>query len=178
MRIDIAPDSGYPGITLRQLELTDLDVWYAYLSIPEVVRHTSWNLSSGQDLLPLFQGIESTSPSSSRRLAVIDQSRDALIGTIGFHTISEVNRSAEIAYDLAPTHWGCGIASALCTAVTEWSFAAYGWVRVQGTVLESNTRSEQVLRKCRFSHEGLLRAYRMVRGAPGNFQLYARLSSD
>ena len=152
--------------------------WFAYLSIPEVIRHTSWNVSSPEDLVPLVEACESTSLASDRRMAIVDRASDALVGTIGFHTVSEKNRSAEIAFDLAPTHWGRGIATALCAAVTEWSFSTYGFVRVQATVLETNLRSEQVLKKCGFRHEGLLRAYRMVRGAPGNFRMYARLNGD
>ena len=87
-----------------------------------------------------------------------------------------LNRSAEIAYDLAPAYWGRGIASAVCTAVTAWAFSHEDWVRVQATVLETNLRSDKVLKKCAYGYEGLLRAYRMVRGTPGNFRMYARVS--
>ncbi|RQS62947.1 N-acetyltransferase [Burkholderia sp. Bp8963] len=178
MRIDMTPSSGYPGISLRQLERSDVDAWYAYLALPHVVEHTSWNLQSREDLLPMFDAIESASPQSIRRLAIVDNSGDKLIGTIGFHTISDVNSTAEIAYDLSPVYWGRGIASAVCDAVTTWSFDAYGLVRVQGTVLKSNVRSAQVLQRCRYRYEGLLRSYRMVRGAPGDFALYSRLAAD
>ena len=37
-------------------------------------------------------------------------------------------------------------------------------------MLETNTRSERVLHNCGLSYEGLLRAYRLVRGVPGEFQ--------
>ena len=99
---------GFPGLSLRQIERADLDAWYAYLTNPDVYRHTSWNLRSPDDLLPLFDAIESTDPDSIRRLAVIDDASGVLAGTIGLHTVSTVNRSAEIAYDLAPSHWGAG----------------------------------------------------------------------
>ena len=178
MKILSAPQSGYPGLSLRQLERSDLHSWYAYLSNPEVVRHTSWNLKSEQDLLPMFEALDSESPSSIRRLAIVDDLIGEMIGTIGFHTVSDVNRTAEIAYDLAPAYWGKGIASTICSAVTQWSFETLGFIRVQGTVLETNVSSARVLQKCGYRHEGLLRSFRMVRGTPGNFQLYARLSDD
>ncbi|RQT65381.1 N-acetyltransferase [Burkholderia cepacia] len=178
MKIAAPPRSCLPGLSLRQLERADLDAWYAYLSNPDVVRHTSWNLRSPDDLLPLFDAIESTDPDSIRRLAVIDDASGALAGTIGLHTVSTANRSAEIAYDLAPSHWGRGIASALCAAVTAWAFADGGFMRVQGVVLTSNAGSARVLQKCGYRYEGLLRAYRMVRGTPGDFAMYARLATD
>lgn len=178
MKISSAPESGYPGLSLRQIERSDLPSWYAYLSNPEVVRHTSWNLQSESDLLPMFDAFDSESPTSMRRLAIVSDVAGELIGTIGFHTISDLNRTAEIAYDLAPDYWGKGISTAVCAAVTQWSFAALGFVRVQGTVLETNLNSARVLEKCGYRHEGLLRSFRMVRGVPGNFHLYARLNGD
>lgn len=178
MRVDAPPRSGFPGLSLRQLERADLDAWYAYLSNPDVVRHTSWNLRSRDDLLPLFDNIESADRDSIRRLAIVDTASGALAGTIGLHTVSTANRSAEIAYDLAPPHWGRGIASALCEAVTAWAFADGGFMRIQGVVLTSNAGSARVLQKCGYRYEGLLRAYKMVRGTPGDFAMYARLATD
>jgi RimJ/RimL family protein N-acetyltransferase len=109
---------------------------------------------------------------------VIDEKADRLAGTIGFHCLSSFNRSAELAYDYSPVYWGRGIATAMCTTVTRWCYDVLKLMRVQATVLETNLPSERVLQKCGFSYEGLLRAYRMVRGAPGNFKLYSRLASD
>lgn len=177
MKIAAPPSSGFPGLSIRQIERADLGAWHAYLTNPDVYRHTSWNLRSPDDLLPLFDAIESTDPDSIRRLAVIDDASGVLAGTIGLHTVSTVNRSAEIAYDLAPSHWGRGIASALCTSVTEWAFAE-GFMRMQAVVLTSNAGSARVLQKCGYRYEGLLRAYKMVRGTPGDFAMYARLATD
>ncbi|WP_175886692.1 GNAT family protein [Burkholderia sp. BCC0044] len=178
MKIAAPPRVGFPGLSLRQLERADLDAWYAYLSNPEVFRHTSWNLRSPDDLLPLFDNIESADPDSIRRLAIVDTASGALAGTVGLHTVSTVNRSAEIAYDLAPSHWGRGIASAVCEAVTAWAFTHGGFIRMQAVVLTSNAGSARVLQKCGYRYEGLLRAYKMVRGTPGDFAMYARLATD
>ncbi|AMU08468.1 GNAT family N-acetyltransferase [Burkholderia cenocepacia] len=178
MKIATPPRAGFPGLSLRQLERADLDAWYAYLSNPDVFRHTSWNLRSPDDLLPLFDNIESTDPDSIRRLAIVDTASGALAGTVGLHTVSTVNRSAEIAYDLAPSHWGRGIASAVCEAVTAWALTHGGFMRMQAVVLTSNAGSARVLQKCGYRYEGLLRAYKMVRGTPGDFAMYARLATD
>ena len=178
MRIETPPISTLPGFALRQLERSDLADWYAYLSLPEVIEHTSWNLRGLEDLNSGLDRCEDPAPDSPCRLAVVDRETDALIGTIGFHTVSAVNRSAELAFDYAPRYWGRGIATAMCNTVTEWSYQNFKFVRVQATVLETNLPSEHVLQRCGFRYEGLLRAYRMVRGSPGNFKMYARLVSD
>lgn len=178
MRIQTPPESGRPGILLRQLERSDIPAWYAYLCAPEVLQHTSWNLSAPADLLPFFDAIDSTESSSVRRLAIVDEASARLIGTIGFHSISDVHRNAEIAYDLAPLYWGKGIAAAVISTVTRWAFREYGFVRIQGTVLENNVRSARVLKRCQFKYEGTLMSFRMVRGAPGDFQMYALLNAE
>jgi [ribosomal protein S5]-alanine N-acetyltransferase len=75
-----------------------------------------------------------------------------------------------------PKVWGRGIARAVCDALTRWAFEHVGLQRVQGTTLVSNIRSQRVLEACAFEREGLLRRYPMVRGTPGDFWMYARLS--
>jgi ribosomal-protein-alanine N-acetyltransferase len=178
MKINSLPSSGLDGITLRSLHRNDCDAWYAYLSLPEVFEGTSWNLQSVDDLSQILETYLNEGPTSPIRMAVVEQSTEKLVGTIGLHTISEVNRSAEIAYDFAPTHWGRGLASKVCEAVTTWSFDEHNLHRIQATVLVGNQRSERVLARCGFQHEGLLRGYRMVRGSPGDFNIFSRLSTD
>jgi [ribosomal protein S5]-alanine N-acetyltransferase len=97
------------------------------------------------------------------------------VGTIGFHSISPENRSAELAYDLAPDWWGKGIASEMCRDLVEWAHSQVGLLRVQATVLTSNSRSIEVLQRCSFKREGLLRSYRIVRGRPGDFWMYSHV---
>jgi RimJ/RimL family protein N-acetyltransferase len=178
MRIHHPPVPDLPAISLRQIERADMDAWYAYLRLPAVTEHTSWNLGSGDDLLPLFDAFESPCADSQRRLAAIDNRSGQMEGSIGFHTISDVNRTAEIAYDLAPAYWGRGIAKALCAAVTRWAFQEYGFIRIQAAILESNKASARVVQACGYRHEGLLRSLRLVRGMPRDYALYARLAAD
>ena len=172
------PRCPLPGIALRGLVDEDLPDWHAYLSDPSVIEHTSWNLHGLESLVALLRRYRSQDPAAPLRFAIIDERLGRLLGTIGLHTISLEHRSAELAYDLARPYWGRGIATAVCGAVTAWSYATLGLQRLQATVLETNVRSERVLLKCGFGFEGLLRAYRQVRGAPGNFKMYARLASD
>lgn len=101
-------------IYLRHMLLSDVDHWYSYLSVPEVVEHTSWNLKSKQDLISLVEGYNSDFPESQIRFAIIDKSSGDMVGTIGFHSVSEAGRSAEIAYDVHPQFWGRGIATQAC----------------------------------------------------------------
>jgi len=178
MRIATPPTSELPGIALRQLESSDAEAWYAYLQLPKVVEHTSWNLGAVHDLGPIFNALESDALDSQIRFAIVDERNRQLIGTIGFHTISAGNRTAEIAYDLAPQYWGRGIATSICRVVTDWSFQEMNLSRVQATVLPSNMASTKILQTCGYQYEGLLRSYRVVRGVSRDYAMLSRIAQS
>ena len=175
MRIADVPDVPGADVRLRPVGMDDIDDWYRYLAIPEVVEHTSWDLRSADALRPMIEWYDASDPSSAIRFAIVPAAGGPLIGTIGFHTISPPNRSAEIAYDLAPSHWRRGIATACCRALVEWAFVSRGWLRVQATAVDGNVASVRVLHKCGFALEGKMRKFRIVRGVARDFWLYARV---
>ena len=169
-----APDLGIAGLRLRPLRDADAAAWYAYLSDDNVTRHTSWQLDGPDALVRLIRGYADPVATHAMRLAIVEAD-DRLIGTIGLNEITPGARRAEIAYDLAPSHWRRGIASQACEAVTGWALQTLGLARVQATVLDTNTASVGVLERCRFQREGLLHHYRQVRGEPRHFWIYARI---
>jgi ribosomal-protein-alanine N-acetyltransferase len=160
-------------VTLRPLTADDILPWYQYLTLPVVFEHTSWNVGSPSDLEQYAAQTEL--PSSLLRLAIAERGSGQLVGTIGFHTVSAENRSAELAYDLSPPWWGKGIASQACEVMVQWAHSHVELIRVQATVLTSNSRSIEVLQRCGFKREGLLRSYRIVRGRPGDFWMYSHV---
>lgn len=168
------PRLDHPLATLRALRADDIEPWYRILAQARVVEHTSWDLAGAADLEPYLE--DARTPEARVRWALARRDDDALIGTAGFHTVSPPNRSAEIAYDLAPEVWGQGLARAAVNALVDWAFGQVGLLRVQATTLQSNLRSQRVLEACGFEREGLLRRYRLVRGVPGDFWMFSRLA--
>lgn len=178
MLFETLPESAHDLVKIRPIEVSDIEDWYAYLSMPFVFEHTSWAVKSPGELEPFVWAPEAITSSSLLRLAIVLRSSNKLVGTIGFHTVTPQNKSAEIAYDLSPDVWGKGIATYLCGCLVSWAHIHVGLVRIQATALETNDRSDRVLRRCGFEHEGLLRSYRMVRGKPGNFHMYSHVISE
>ncbi|MBC3872185.1 GNAT family N-acetyltransferase [Undibacterium flavidum] len=164
------------GYHLRPIRAEDLSTWCAYLRQPEVTEHWSWQVNSPQDLQQFIQ-VQDWSQALAQIKFAIANDKDQLIGTIGFHTFSKQNLSAEIAYDLAPAFWGLGIASATCRSLTDWAHQKVGLVRVQASVLDSNVRSLQVLLRSGFEREGLLRSYKQIRGQSRDFWILSHIKS-
>jgi ribosomal-protein-alanine N-acetyltransferase len=169
------PETWHELVRLRPIGADDLARWYGVLSQPQVYEHTSWNLSSADELTPYLWNPDAITDSSLLRFAIALRSSDELVGTIGFHMVSPTNRSAELAYDLDPSVWGRGIATSMCATLTAWGHSHAGLLRVQAVVLHTNLRSLRVLSRCAFVREGLLRSYRLVRGTPGDFWMHAHV---
>lgn len=177
MRYTHLPELNHPLASLRLLRTDDIQPWYAALSQPQVFEHTSWNLQAEHELARYAQPPDPTDAAALLRLAIAARDDDRLLGTAGFHSISPLDRRAEIAYDLVPAAWGQGLATAAVKALLDWGHGHVGLVCVQATVLASNAPSLAVLGRCGFAREGLLRSYRQVRGRSGDFWLYAHVTS-
>lgn len=175
MLFSFLPTIQHPDVYVRPIEHPDLAIWSEYLRDQRVFEHTSWNLQSDSELEKYVWEAQSHTPDSLFRLAVACVHSNQLVGTFGFHTVFSAHRSAELAYDLAPTHWGRGIGTAGAQGFTRWAHESARVTRVQATVLQSNVRSRAVLERSGFVQEGLLRSYRQVRGRPGDFWMYAHI---
>ncbi|PYI50465.1 MAG: N-acetyltransferase, partial [Verrucomicrobia bacterium] len=149
-----------------------------YLSQPGVIEHTSIPAPTLESLTASVQrDITAYAKSTSFRFAVV-ASDDRLIGICGFNSWSPAHRHAELAYDLAPQYWGQGVMRRAVVAMLTWGFSELGLNRVHAFVMTSNHRSIRLLERCGFSREGTLRQYRIARGEPKDFHLYALLAQD
>lgn len=162
---------------LAPVSPADAEAWAAYAVLDEVRHFTSSSTQSVADVLAMIERTRSGEPAAPVHFA-IRTAQGLLVGTVGFHTISPVNRTAEVTYDIHPACWGRGLATLACSAAVRWGFEERGWLRIQATVLEPHLASQRVLSKCGFAYEGRLRHHRLVRGEPRDYLLYARLVGD
>lgn len=176
MHFATLPQASHDLAVLRPLRAGDLEYWAAYLNDPAVFLGTSWDHPDVEQLRGYLGSEASTDPDARLRLAVAARSDDRLLGTIGFHSVSAMNRVAEIAYDLHPQAWGRGVATSMVETMVRWAHEAAGMWRVQATVMTTNDRSIRVLERAAFEREGLLQGYRQVRGEPGDFLMFAHLA--
>lgn len=177
MQVDSAPALACAGFHLRHLTAGDAEAIFAYASLPEVKQHTSSTITTLADVTAMIERCLAPDPASPVNFALCaDASAEGdarLVGLIGFHTVSPLNRSAEITYSLHPAVWGRGLATAACRAALVWGFGEQRWVRIQATVLPENEASLKILASCGFALEGTVRNFRIVRGAPRDYLLYA-----
>jgi [ribosomal protein S5]-alanine N-acetyltransferase len=158
--------------------MEDVHDWAAYALLPEVKEYTSSVASTVDDLRPMIQRSLVGDATSPIYFAVVDQAENKMIGSVGFHSVSTVNGTAEITYDVAPSHWNRGIATAACRAASCWGFEERQWHRIQATTVLAHVRSQHVLERCGFKREGIVRNFRVVHGHPADYWLYSVLPGE
>lgn len=164
---------------LRPLQLTDAPVWYAYLSIPEVTRLTSYDIQSLSDVTAMIEHyITGYAQKWSIRWALVHKDSDQLIGTCGYYWLNPKDSLAELGYDLSQDAWGKNIMTAAVQTVVKWGFETLEINRIQATVMVDNFGSARVLEKNGFQREGTLRELKIVRGEPRDFWMFSLLRRE
>lgn len=163
---------------LRPIQLGDEGAFLDYLSQPEVIEHTSIPAPTLESLAASVQRDIAGYANSTSFCFAVAAADDRAIGICGFNSWSPDHRHAELAYELAPHYWRQGVMRRAVEAVLSWGFSELGLNRVHAFVMTSNQASIRLLERCGFSREGTLRRYRIARGEPKDFHLYALLAED
>ena len=164
---------------LRPLRLSDVPVWYACLSDPEVTRLTSYDIKSVDNITAMVETyIAGYAEKTSNRWAIALKDTDTLIGTCGYYWWNVDHSITELGYDLAKSYWGKKVMTQAVQASVKWAFETLGVNRIQATVMVGNLASAKVLEKNGFLQEGTLREYKICRGQPSDFWIYALLQKD
>ena len=160
---------------LRPLRHSDAAAWHAYLADPRVIEHTSIPELTLPAVEAMVAGeLDGYVAGSACRWAVVEPS-DRLVGTCGFSNWSLQHSHAELVYDLDPAFWGRGLMHAAVTQVVAWAFEDARFNRVHAFVMTSNVPSIRLLEAAGFAREGTLRRFRVARGNPRDFHVYALL---
>lgn len=171
----LCPNLDLGGTSLRPLHASDVDALLAYLQDPDVTARTSFpEMSRAFAQTMIDRSTSRWAAGDLGRWALVSPD-DQLIGTCGFSDGSPTHRWAELAFDLARSHWGNGRMRPAITAVVDWAFQTDRLDRVHAFVRVDNLASERTLLACGFVREGRMRSFRICRGHRHDFTVYARL---
>jgi len=173
------PTIDLDGVRLRPFRAEDADALFAYLSDPVVTERTGYPVVTVSLAETIIEKARTRwAAGELSKWAVVLPHDDRVIGTCGFNEWSSIHRWAELAYDLAPAHWGTGLMRRTVAAVLEWAFREDKLDRVHAYVRVDNVRSAGLLERTGFVREGCLRSFRICRGVRHDFYLYGLLRSD
>ncbi len=163
---------------LRPLDADDADALYAIFADEEVTRHydleTFVEVSEATDLIDFIH--ESYETERQVRWGIVRTADDQLLGTCGFVWLRQ--SSAEIGYDLIRSAWGNGYMHEALMALLDFAFEELALNRIEALVMPGNVRSQRLLARLGFVHEGTLRQYDYFKGAFHDMQIHALLRGD
>jgi RimJ/RimL family protein N-acetyltransferase len=147
------------NIYLRPVRPSDAKSIYRYARHREISRYTyvpyPYRLEDSYAFLKSLRRWRKKG--TSEVFGMVDKGSNQLLGLIGMHRIDRVNKRVEIGYWLGKEHWGKGITSEAVRLVVRYAFKELRLQKVVARVWHPNIASAQLLKKCGFKQEGLLR---------------------
>ena len=167
-------------LQLRELTLLDADTMFHYFKKESVIRY--FGMDSFQDIEQTKNTIQyfrkKYEEGSVYRWGIVLKGTNQLIGTCGFHLMNQNHQRAEIGYELDDTYWGKGYASEALQAILTYGFETLQLIRIAAVVYTENEASHNVLKRARFTEEGLLRKYMIQNGVAYDTVIYSLLEEE
>ncbi|KAL3505941.1 hypothetical protein ACH5RR_031323 [Cinchona calisaya] len=152
---DVEEDN-YSDISLRPVDLSDVDHFMEWLTDEKVSKFCSWDCYTSKEAAMKFL-------------------KDNAIS----HPCGNEKCRGEIGYVLASKYWGKGIATKAVKLVASTIFFESPHLeRLEALVDVENVGSQKVLEKVGFSREGVLRKYCLLNGKSRDMVIFSLLSTD
>jgi len=166
-------------ITLRPLNLSDLDDLMVWTTDEKVAKFCSWELyTSKDDGINFIENI-ATKFLWCKAICINDRA----IGCVSLSSSSPSDKTrkkcAELGYVLGSKYWGKGVATYVVKQVVKVAFCELSYLeRLEALVDVENVGSQRVLEKAGFQKEGVLRKYLFMKGKSRDMIMSSVLSTD
>ncbi len=143
-------------LILRRIKKQDAEGMYAYAKDPEVSKYLTW---SAHESLIYTRGYIRFLQKKYRSGEFFDwgleeKSTGSFIGTCGYSVFDPENRKVEIGYVLNPEYQGKGYATEAVTEIIRYAVNELDIHRIEARVIDGNSASENVIKKCGLKFEG------------------------
>lgn len=163
-------------ITLRLLDLTDVDDFMEWFGDDNVSKFCSWDtFKSKEDAVSYVIDVAIPHPWFK---AICLNGKP--IGTISVSPFYGTNKCrGELGYVIASKYWGKGIATKAVKMAVSAIFVDWPHLeRLEAVVDVDNPGSQRVLEKVGFRKEGVLRKYYLLKGKTKDIVMFSILSGD
>ena len=167
---------------LRPLEASDLEVFAAYRSDPEVARYQSWSAPYSMDQARAFleemnRALPGT-PGAWLQLGIERQTQPGIIGDCAFQVLARDKRQAQIGFTLARASQRQGYAAEAVRGLLDFLFSEYRLHRVTAICDAQNLPSARLLERVGMRGEGHYIENVWFKGAWGDEYSYAILERE
>ena len=162
-------------IEIRDLTMDDLDAIVRWRNNPTVNRHLSNRLKTREEAEKWLSSL-SGNPKVWLK-AILENTR--IIGYAAVESIDELNRKCELVLIIGESDcWGRGIGTFVLKKMLAYAFDTLDMHRVWATASSGNERSEHLLKRNGFVHEGTMRETIIIGNKFTDLLLYSILESE
>lgn len=147
-------------LRLREFVAEDWATVLAYQSDSRYLRLYAWTERTEadvRDFVARFLAWQTAKPRLKYQLAVTLREGGKLIGNCGIRQTEVGARTADLGFEIAPEHWGCGYGTEAARAMVGFAFDELHLNRVWAECVPENAASRRVLEKLGMRCEGRLR---------------------
>jgi [ribosomal protein S5]-alanine N-acetyltransferase len=171
-----APEITTTRLNLRGLTTDDAQAIFRYASDPEVARFTLWPPHKSEEFTKGFLRLF-TQP-TFLSWAILPQDEEAVVGMVFLHSLNKQHKKAELAFNLARTHWKKGFVTEAAGAVLDFAFRHLALNRIEATCMPANVGARRVLEKLGLSREGRMRQSHFRYDGSHDMDLFAVLKDE
>ncbi|MBN1389433.1 MAG: GNAT family N-acetyltransferase [Candidatus Thermoplasmatota archaeon] len=169
------------GLVLRRYRMEDADDIVFHINDERISRYTlniphPYGSRDAEEFLSRDRKWQDEG--TALNLAITSMSERRVIGGIGLMNIDSKCHHAEIGYWLGTAYWGKGIATVCVKRLVRFGFERLGLQRISAVVFSQNDRSQRVLQRGGFEHEGTMRDRYVLDGHPVDGELYGITGKD
>ncbi len=153
-------------LVLREVRLSDAEVFYKLRSNPDVMQYIQRPLaqSVGEVEVLLNSMLEDVEAGKSM-VWVLSDADEQFVGMMGFWRMQPEHFRAEVGYIIAPWFHGRGYATEALAAVLQYGFENMGMHKIDADVHPDNPASLRVLARHGFVQEARFRDQRFFNGS-------------
>jgi RimJ/RimL family protein N-acetyltransferase len=167
-------------ILLRPPEMNDVSTIYKLVRDPQVFRYTHVPYPYQRKHAVMYVNIaaDGLKKKTGYMFVIVDKETGQLIGALGLHQVSPLHKKAELGYWIGKPFRGFGYATEASRLLIDYGFKKLKLKRIYAYAMTGNTNSRNILKKCGFMKEGLLRDYVKHQGRWRDVYAYAILKRE
>lgn len=164
---------------LKEIESSDIANIHRGLSDPEITKYYAVHfptLEATQEQMDWYADL--TKNGAGKWWGIYGRSDNEFRGAGGYNDLDKEHKKAEIGLWLLKEYWGQGILKEVMPMLFDLGFNELGLNRIEGYVLNENTKCKRGLEKINFTFEGTLREWEYKNGEKIDVDVYSILKKE
>lgn len=164
---------------LKEIQPSDIENIHRGLSDPEITKYYAVHFETLEDTKEQMEWYSNlVKEGTGIWWGIYDNTDNQFCGAGGYNGLEDEHKKAEIGLWLLKEYWGRGILKEVMPKLFELGFTDLDLNRIEGFVLDDNSKCKSALEKIDFTYEGTMREWEIKNGEKLNVAVYSILKNE